>query len=93
MYFLTAKSIFTGRLRIVLAFAILIVAPLISESLLGNARVTMTILQNCLDTFSPKTSAISLTLMFTEFIFNFHASCVSRKFTTYPYLRLSKNDC
>ena len=29
------KSLFTGRLRIILFFAILIIVPLISESLLG----------------------------------------------------------
>ena len=33
------KSLFTGRLRIALVFAILAIAPLISESLLGNTPV------------------------------------------------------
>ena len=33
------KSLFTGRLRIALVFAILTIAPLISESLLGNTPV------------------------------------------------------
>ena len=50
--FSTAKRLFTGRLRNVLVFAILTIAPLISESLLGNTRVTMAILQKCLSTFS-----------------------------------------
>ena len=92
LVFSTAKSFFTGRLRIVLVFAILTDGPIISESLLGNTRVTMTILQKCLCTFSWKTSTISLTLTFREFIFNFDVRCVSRKFTTYSCLHLSKND-
>ena len=76
----------------VLAFAILIVAPLISESLLGNTRVTMTIPQKCLDTFSPKTSTISLTLMFTELYLIFmlvvsHVSLLHIHISAYP-----KND-
>ena len=33
------KSLFTGRLRIALVFAILTIAPLILESLLGNTPV------------------------------------------------------
>ena len=37
----TAKSLFTSGFRIVLVFAILTIGPLISESLLGNTRVTM----------------------------------------------------
>ena len=41
-----------GHLRIVLSFPILTIAPLISESLLGNPPVTMTILQKCLGTVS-----------------------------------------
>ena len=89
----TAKNLFTGRLRIVLVFAILTIAPLISESLLGNIGVTMKIFQKCLGTYSEKTSTASLTLTFREFIFNFDIRFVSRKFTlhicvsTYP-----KND-
>ena len=47
-----AKSLFTGRLRIVLVFAILTTTPLVSESLLGNTCVTMTILQKYVGTFS-----------------------------------------
>ena len=50
--FSTAKSLFTGHLRIVLVFEILTIAPLISKSLLGNARVTMEILQKRHGTFS-----------------------------------------
>ena len=45
------NSFFMGRLWIVLVFAILTIAPLISESLLGNTRV-IAILQKCLGTFS-----------------------------------------
>ena len=63
--FSTAKSLFTGRLRIVLVFVILTIAPLISESLL-NTRVTM---------------EISLTLIFRESVFDFDICSVSRKFT------------
>ena len=43
---------FTGRFRVVLVFAILTVAPLVSESLLGNTPLTMAILQKCMGTFS-----------------------------------------
>ena len=39
---------FMGRLRIALVFAILTIAPLILESLQGNARITMETLQKCL---------------------------------------------
>ena len=35
----TAKSLFIGHVRIVLIFTTLTIAPLISESLLGNTRV------------------------------------------------------
>ena len=41
-----------GRLKIVLVFAVPTIAPLISESLLGNAHVTMEILQKCVSTIS-----------------------------------------
>ena len=41
-----------GRLRIVLVFAILTAAPLISESLLGNTPLTMAILQRFMGTIS-----------------------------------------
>ena len=43
-----------GRLRIAFVFAILTIAPAISESLLGNTPVTMAILQKCLGTFYHK---------------------------------------
>ena len=72
-----------ARLRIAFAFAILTIAPLISESPLGNSRVTMEILQKCMDNFSYKNSTISLTLIFREFVFNFDVCYVSRKFTTW----------
>ena len=41
-----------GRLRIVLAFLILTMVVLVSESLLGNILVTTAILQKSLGTFS-----------------------------------------
>ena len=44
IYIFNCKSLFTGRLKILLFFAILTIAPLISESVLGNTRVTMAIL-------------------------------------------------
>ena len=44
------EEFFTGRLMIVLVFAIITIAPFISESLLGNTRVTMAIFQKCLGT-------------------------------------------
>ena len=50
--FLTVTTLFTGRLKIVLVFAILTIAPLISESLIGNTPVTMEILQKCQGTVS-----------------------------------------
>ena len=46
------KSSFTGCLRILLVYAILTIAYLISESLLGNTRVIMAILHKCLWSFS-----------------------------------------
>ena len=39
--FSASKSLFTGGFGIVLVFAILTIAPVLSESLLGNTRVTM----------------------------------------------------
>ena len=77
-----------GRLRIVLVFTILTIVPLISESLIGNTRVAMAILQECLVTFSRKTSTISLTLTFSESLFNSGVRCVSRKFKTPPIQRM-----
>ena len=50
--YLIGKSLFTGRLSVALVFSILTIAPIISESLLGNTRVTMEILQKRLGTFS-----------------------------------------
>ena len=61
--FSTVKSLFTGRLRIVLGFAILTTFHLISESLLGNTHFTMAILQKCC-TVSSKTSTILFALFF-----------------------------
>ena len=52
-----------------------------------STRVTMGILHKCLDTFSEKTSTISLTLIFKEFIFNFDVCCVSRKFSAWRTVR------
>ena len=50
---LNCEELICGTLRIVLVFAILTIAPFISESLLGNTPITMVILQKCLGTFSP----------------------------------------
>ena len=52
MYFQLRRVFFTGRMRIELIFAILAIAPPISESLQGNTRGTMAILQKRLGTFS-----------------------------------------
>ena len=46
------EEFFTGRLGIVLIFAIPTIAPLTSESLLGNSHVTMAILQRSLGNLS-----------------------------------------
>ena len=51
--FSTTKSLFTGQLRIVLIFSILIIAPLIPESLLGNTRVTMALLWQSSNVWAP----------------------------------------
>ena len=75
------KRLFMGHLRIVLVFATLTIALLISESLLGNTHVTMAILPKCLGTFSQITITISLTLIFRKFILNFDVRYVSCKFT------------
>ena len=80
------KNLFTGRLSILLVFAIFTIAPLISESLLGNTLVTMETFKKCLGTISSKTSTISLTLFFWEFAFSFNVRCVSRKFATCLHL-------
>ena len=49
--FSIGQSLFTGGLRIVFVFAILTVAPLISEYQLGNTPVTLAVLQKRLGTF------------------------------------------
>ena len=51
-FFPDIKRFFTERLRMVFVFAILTIAPLISESLVGNSPGTMAILQKCMGTFS-----------------------------------------
>ena len=63
------NSLFTGCLRITLLFAIDIIAPLISESLLGNTLVNGN---------SPKVSGYSSLFLY---IFSFDIRCSSRKFT------------
>ena len=78
MYFQFVKILFMGHLKIALVFAIFTIAPLISESLLGKTPATMSILKKSLDTFSPYNSAMSLILIFEEFIFNFDLRCASR---------------
>ena len=73
--FSMGKSLFTGRLKIALVFAILTIAPLISESLPSNTPVNSN---------SPKVSGYLFL-----FIFSFDVCCVSRKFTTYSCFNLS----
>ena len=83
------KLLLQRALRIVLVFAILAIAPLISKSFLGNTLVIMAILQKCLGSFSSKTSTISLTLVFGKLIFNFDVCYISYKFATYSCLHLT----
>ena len=71
------SNLFKRCLGIVLVFAILSIAPLISESPLSNVSATMAILLKFLGTFSSYTSKILLTLIFGEFIFNFDLSLLS----------------
>ena len=89
MYFQFVKNLLMGHLKIALVFAIFTIPRLISESLLGKTPITMSILKECLGTFSPYNSAMSLTLIFEEFIFNFDLRCASRNLlhinvSTYP---------
>ena len=66
------ESLFKGRLRITLVFAILITAPLILESLLGNAPVNGN---------SPKVSlSLYLVLMFVVC----HVNLLQIYVSTYP---------
>ena len=70
------KSLFTGRLRITLVFAIHTIAPLISESLLGNTPVNGN---------SPKVSGhlflfLNLVLMFVVS----HVNLLYIRISTYP---------
>ena len=51
MYFQLEKVYLHDVLSIALVYAILTIAPFVSESLLGNTPVTMAIFQ-CLGTFS-----------------------------------------
>ena len=46
------KSLFAGRFSIVFVFAMLTIAPFISESLLDNTPVTLVIIQKYQGTFS-----------------------------------------
>ena len=73
------KSLFTGRLRIALVFAILVIAPLISESLLGNTPVNGN---------SPKVSGYLFVFLFLVLMFVvFHVNLLQIQISTYP-----KND-
>ena len=73
------KSLFTGRLRIALVFAILVIAPLISESLLGNTPVNGN---------SPKVSGYLFVFLFLVLMFVvFHVNLLHIHVSTYP-----KND-
>ena len=73
------KSLFTGHLQIALVFAILTIAPLISESLLGNAPA---------DDNSPKASGyFSLFLYLVLMFVVSHVDLLHINVSTYP-----KND-
>ena len=52
MYFQLRKVYLQDVLRVVMGFVIFTIAPVISEFLLGNTRVTMAILKKCLGTVS-----------------------------------------
>ena len=79
------EFIYIGCLRIVLIFVILTIAPVISESLLGNNCVTVTILKNVWAPFHKKTSTISLTLFLGSLylILTFIVSHINLLHTTY----------
>ena len=73
------KSLFTGRLRIALVFAIVTIAPFISESLLGNTPVNGN---------SPKVSGhLSLFLYLVLMFVASHVILLHIHVSTYP-----KND-
>ena len=79
------KSLFTGRLRVALVFLFLTIVSFISESLLSNTPVAMTIF--------PKVPVHLFIInyqkiIFWQFIFNFDVYCVSRKFITYSCLHI-----
>ena len=64
MHFLNGKGLFTGQLGIVaLAFAIVTIVPLVSESLLISTSYHV-ISPNMIGLFSSYTSTISLKLIF-----------------------------
>ena len=74
------KILFTGRLRITLVFAIYTIAPLISESLLGNAPVNDN---------SPKVSGYLSLFLYLVLIFVVsHVNLLHIHVSTYL-----KNDC
>ena len=73
------KSLFTGRLRITLVFAIHTIAPLISESLLGNTPVNSN---------SPKMSKYLFVFLDLVLMFGVsHLNLLHIRVSTYP-----KND-
>ena len=67
-----------------MVFAIFTITPLISESLLGNTRVTVEIFKSAWAPFHKKTNAISVILIFRESIFNCDDRCFSHKFMSPP---------
>ena len=89
MYFQLEKVYLQDVLSIALVYAILTIAPFVSESLLGNTPVTMAIFR-CLGTFHHKLAQHN----FLEFVFNFdvffvfHVILLQIHVSTYP-----KNDC
>ena len=70
------KSLFTGRLKMALVFAVFTIAPLISESLLGNTPVNSN---------SPKVSrCLSLFLYLVLMFFVSHVNLLHIHVSTYP---------
>ena len=80
-----------GTFEDCLVFVIFIIAPVVSESLLGNTRITYCNPPKVFGHLFIKSSTILLTLLLREFIFNFDVCCISCKLHgTYSCLHLSK---
>ena len=73
------KNLFTEHLRIALVFAILTIAPLVSESLLGNAPVNGN---------SPKVSGYLSLFLYSVLMFVVSYVKLLHIYASYP-----KNDC